>query len=46
VIREIELFETDVGTSETVPVPLPGGVTARGRVVYLDVIPFDDLDFI
>jgi hypothetical protein len=47
VIREIELFDTDVETVDTtVTVPLPSGATVRGRVVYLDVLPFSDLDFI
>jgi hypothetical protein len=45
VIREIEIFDTDPDTAESVTIALPMGRSAvRGRVAYLDVLPLDDPD--
>jgi hypothetical protein len=43
VIQEHEVFRTDADTAETLPIPALDGISARTRVVYLDVIRLDDI---
>jgi hypothetical protein len=43
VIREIEVFDTDTDTAETLSITLPmGHASVRGRVAYLDTLSLSD----
>jgi hypothetical protein len=45
VLREIEIFDTDGETGETLPITVPMGHGAvRGRVAYLDTIELEELE--
>jgi hypothetical protein len=45
VIQEHEVFRTDSDpdVAQSLPIPALEGISARSRVIYLDVIPLDDI---